>query len=109
MIFRDGYKTENKDLSIYDDWAIAGLSALGHLVLCLIMKGEFCVSVSSRLMMAAWANMDSDKIGFFKVFCVSLLFDLMYAISIFLGSFMGRKRRANDRKMLIRNTSEKEK
>lgn len=103
MVFREEYKERKNNSSVWEQIIPVGLPAFLHMVLCVVTKGSFYIMVTPSLMTVAWANMETEKVTHLQVFFVALVFDCIYAASIWLGSFFGKKKRVKDREMLCGN------
>ena len=103
MVFREEYKERKNNSSVWGQIIPVGLPAFFHMVLCVVTKGNFYIMVTPSLMTVAWANMETEKVTYLQVFFVALAFDCIYAASIWLAAFSGKKKRVKDRETLCGN------
>ena len=80
--------------------------ALLHMLLCLITYGNTLIFMFPKYFATVLANMDVNAVKMSHIFLTTLIFNPIYAISLFVGGLIGRKKRLEDRKELCEKTKE---
>ncbi len=103
MSYREWYK-ERVPVSIGGILFYSGGSSFIHMLLCLISFGNVYILMLPKFFAVFLANMDVNAVNLGHVFFTTLIFNPIYALSLFLGGIAGQKRRVKDRETLCGDT-----
>ena len=77
--------------------------ALIHMLLCIVSFGSVYILMLPKFFTVVLANMEVEAINLGHIFLTTLIFDPIYALSLFCGGIAGQKKRVKDRDMLCGN------
>ena len=100
MTFRESYKEEHIKKTVKFHILAAIIPAFLHMIISIISFGNVWVVAGASYFNEFLAGMDVEAITISDIFLTSIIFDTAYAVSIWLGSYFGRKKRRKDRNKL---------
>ena len=77
--------------------------ALVHMLLCVVSFGSVYILMLPKFFTVVLANMEVEAINLGHIFLTTLIFDPIYALSLFCGGIAGQKKRFKDRETLCEN------
>ena len=80
--------------------------ALIHMLLCIVSFGSVYILMLPKFFTVVLANMEVEAINLGHIFLTTLIFDPIYALSLFCGGIAGQKKRVKDREMLCGNSKD---
>ena len=81
------------------------LPAVTHFLICVISGGNFYLMMMPFFIAAAWAG-NETAVALGQIAVVSLICDVLYAVALYLGTILGRRRRALDKETMTSKASE---
>ena len=108
MSYREWYK-ERIPISTRTILLHSIAPALVHMLLCIVSFGSVYITMLPGLFTVVLANMEVEAINLGHIFLTTLIFDPIYALSLFCGGIAGQKKRFKDRETLCENRMENNK
>lgn len=108
MSYREWYK-ERVSVSTRTILLHSIAPALVHMLLCVVSFGSVYILMLPKFFTVVLANMEVEAINLGHIFLTTLIFDSIYALSLFCGGIAGQKKRVKDRETLCENRMENNK
>ena len=108
MSYREWYK-ERIQVPIRTILLHSIAPSLRHMLLCIVSFGNVYITMLPGLFTVVLANMEVEAINLGHIFLTTLIFDPIYALSLFCGGIAGQKKRVKDRETLCENRMENNK
>ena len=102
MSYREWYK-ERVSVSNRTVLLHSVAPALVHMLLCIVSFGNVYILMIPNYFTVVLANMEVEAINLGHIFLTTLIFDPIYALSLFCGGIAGQKKRVKDRETLCEN------
>ena len=103
MSYREWYK-ERIQVPIRTILLHSIAPSLIHMLLCIVSFGNVYITMLPGLFTVVLANMEVEAINLGHIFLTTLIFDPIYALSLFFGGIAGQKKRVKDRETLCGNS-----
>ena len=105
MSYQEWYK-ERVPVSMRTVLLCSIATSLIHMLLCIVSFGSVYILMLPRFFTVLLANMEVDSVNIGHVFITTLIFNPIYALSLFFGGIKGQKKRVKDRSTLCENQTD---
>ena len=75
-----------------------------HMILCIVSFGNVYILMLPKYFATILANMDVNSINIGHIFLTTLIFNPIYALSLFFGGIAGQRKRVKDRETMCGNS-----